>query len=502
MARSLNPRRNMSRLRQFAKNHLGVIMGDELNAGYVVRSDELDMYDKYYDSEQYADLMPWEEAIKAGKEQYVPVRQRQPRIIYAAPKMVVDKVVSKLLGSATFPTFKVEGEDDDTDFFKTVIKAAKLRSKLLLPMKRMCASGAVFVRFYLVNGAVQVEHTLAKYCYPKFDPSGELNEIIIKYVYEDSDDRDQNNTPKKKWYQLQLTQTEDIMFDNPEYREGSKPTFNEVDRATHGLGWVQGEWFVNGKDKFNYDGESIFKDCFGFFDELNYSLSQSSQATSYAQEPQLITNEMDEDELDVLVRSSEKAWNLGKNGKAAFLEAKMEGVTSATELRSDNIQRAFEVIRVCIVDPEKAAGNAQSGEALKQLYAPLIELVDELRTTIEPSMVNLIIKIGMTCLHYNALGEETMLEAPKGYVPSNFDLVAQWPPIFPVTIQDISNMANACNVFQQAGVVSRETLTRWVASATTLIDDADEELKKIETQEPLPSPFGTFGDEGGSGGGK
>lgn len=497
MARTLSkkPKSDLSRLRRFAQNHLGVIMTEDMNQVKEWRSDFLNLLDCYYENEQYDDLMDWNEALK--QNEYVPVRERKPRIIYNVAKVLVDKVTSKLAGESTFPKFKIEGEEDDTEFFNTVQKAIKFRSRLIDPIRNTLKHGACFVRYYLVNGQVKIEYAKSMYCYPQFDQTGQLENVEIKYVYEDQNDRDAQGSPIKKWYRLVLTQQADIMYDNPIYRAGVRPTFTEAARADHGLGWVQGEWFITHEDKFDYDGRSLYGDVLGFIDELNYSLSQSSQAIQYNQDPQLAVNKMDEDEIDKLIKSSAKAWNFGREGEGKYLETELGGVKEAGEQRDGFKTLMLDVVRIVLHDPEKITGNAQSGEALKQLYAPMLELIDELRSVLEPLIVNLLIKISMTLLHYNAEGFETIVQTPDGYVPNSVEFTIQWPSIFPPTLADINLMATAANMLQQAGVISRESLTKWFAAQTNIIDDVDEELKRIETQEPLPSPFGSFDDGGG-----
>lgn len=485
----------LSRLRQHAKNNLGVIMTNDMGKAQTYRSEELELLDRYYESTQYDHLMDWEQACELANEQYVPIRKRRPRIIYNVAKVLVDKVTAKLIGKSVFPKFTVEDDPDDTEFFAVVQKACNFRRSLVEPIRHALISGASFIRFYFVDGNIQIEWANAKWCWPKFDALGELEELEIKYVFDDWEDIDQNtNRPKQKWYRLMLTKMADIEYDNPEYKEGVKPEFEEMDRADHGLGWVQGEWLPTAKDKFCPDGPSIFGEILGFIDDLNYSLSQSSQAIGYNQEPQLAINGMDEDEIDELIKSSQKAWNLGKEGKAEFLENDLAGVEAATEQRDHNRNRMLDVVRVVIHDPEKIVGQASSGKALETLHGPLVELVDELRTVIEPHLIKLLLKIGLSALHLNAQGLETSIETPKGYLPSSLDLTADWPAIFPPTLEDIKNMADIATAVTTAKVVSRETMTRWLAPVFG-IDDIEEELSKLEA-EPELNPFGSFGGEG------
>lgn len=493
MARTIskNPGRDMTRLQRHAANTLGVLMTDSLQSAQVYRSQYLDILDQYYEGTQYEDKQDWFEAEKES-ENYVPIRDRKPCVQYNLPHVLVNKVAAKIIGTSAFPTFLVEEDDDDTAFFRTVVKASSFRRNLIEPVKRCLNGGSVFVRYYFVDGQIQMEYALSKYCYPVFDAQGELDQIEIKYVYDDWNDKDSKGNPKQKWYCMLLTKTSDIMMDNPEYRPGVKPSFSPASQVDHNLGWVQGEWLSTYKDKHNFDGHSLYADILSLIDDINYNLSQSSHAVKYNLEPQLTVNNVDEDELEKLVRSSQKAWNLGREGKAEFVESNGKGMESAEMHRGHVRNLALEVVRVILQDPEKINGNVASGEALKQMNAPLVELVDEMRQVLEPSLTALLIKIAMTALRFNADGMDTAIQTPKGYSPSSLDITVQWPPVFPPTIADIQAMAQAAQLLSQSSIISRETLTKWVAQVIPSVDNIEEELKRIETQEPLPSPFGTF----------
>ena len=492
MPRELAPagkrRWGQSRTQQRIKNNLGIISTEQMGKAILCRDSKLDTYDKYYENTQYDDLMKWDEACESAE--YVPVRKRQPKIKYNLAKILSHKVAGKITGTDVFPKFSIEDDPEDSEFFRLIVKVAGLRRNLVEPMRHMLISGSCFVRFYLVGGQLEMEWANAKYCYPVFDAVGELEQLEIKYVYEDHNDKDAKGTPKKKWYRMILSKTADVLYDNPEYREGSQPQFVEVERNNHGLGWVQGEWFRTSKRKFSPDGDSIIGDILDFIDSLNYSLSQSDQAVAYNQDPQLAIKGLDEDALDSLIRSSQKAWNLGKEGEAAFIESQLNGIEAAQNNRDHNLNRILEVVRVVLHDPEKIVGNASSGKALELLNGPLVELIDDLRTIIEPSIKNLLIKIAMTILMVNANGEETELEIKNGYQPKSLDLVVQWPAIFPMTIEDLQKKVSIASQAAIGNIISRETLTRWLAPDFG-IENVDEEVQKIGAQ-PVLNPFGTF----------
>lgn len=96
--------------------------------------------------------------------------------------------------------------------------------------------------------------------------------------------------------------------------------------------------------------------------------------------------------MDQLIRSSVKAWNLGKEGKAEFLESSLNGVETAEKFRGNVILNIQHIARVIFLDPEKTVEHAQSGRAMEVLHGPLVELVEELQPMVERTIINLILK--------------------------------------------------------------------------------------------------------------
>jgi hypothetical protein len=80
-------------------------------------------------------------------------------------KMLSSRVTSKLIGKQTWPKLTIEDDELSNEYFQAIIKNAKLRSRLLEPMRRNLGSGAVFVRFAIIAGRWKFEHFLSKYCF-------------------------------------------------------------------------------------------------------------------------------------------------------------------------------------------------------------------------------------------------------------------------------------------------------------------------------------------------
>ncbi len=480
----------LSRTAQRVKNNLGTIFGANVSKVKKFRTDILDTYDQYYDGKQYDSLMKWDEAMKCTGDDYVPVRNRKPRVQYAYAKVLTSRVAAKLVGKKAFPELIIEEDPDAQQFIKSVVQMAKLQARLIEPMRRCLNSGSVFVRFSFVGGALKMEHFNSKYCYPTFQDNGELEQMRIRYVYTDTADIDEQGKPREKWYQLDLGMFVDTLYDNPLYNPQAEPQFTEVNSVQHDLGYVQGEWFRTLEDKHTPDGYSLIGDILGFIDDINYSLSQSSQAISYNQEPQLAINGMDSEELDMLIKSSAKAWNLGRDGEGKFIESSLEGVQTADTIRDKMKLGISDITRVIMLDPEKFTAQAESGKAMEMLLGPLVELIEELRTILEPSIINLILKIAVTTLRMAEMGLDVGIELPPGWKPQSLNLTLHWPQVIPMTTKDLQAKVQVVVSATAGNILSRETGTRYIAGDFGVVD-VESEIAKIAAQ-PILNPFGAF----------
>lgn len=479
----------MSRTEDRIRNNLGIIPGNQVGKIQKVRCTKLDKYDQYLESKQYDKLLDWD-AGNGPDDDYVAIRKRKPRVIYNLPSRIVNTVTSKLVGDNVFPRIKVDDDPATTDFLRVMQETTSFRHRLIPVVRRMLASGSSFCRFYIVGSKYKLSTYNAKYCYPKFNDEGDLDEIEIRYTYFDPEDKDDRGRAKEKWYRLHLGRDMDTLFDNPEYVEGTEPVFEVANQVAHKMGFVQGVWFRTGEDRHNPDGPSLLCDALDFFDAINYSLSQGDQAVNYAQEPQLGISGMDVDEIGELVKSSAKAWNLGRDGKAAFIEADLGGVQRGMELRDKMFQGVQNVARVVMLDPEKIVGSAQSAKAMEVLHGPLVDLVNEMRPQVAEGMKLLLTKMAITLLVVNRTGQNQVMTIPPMYQPQSMNITLSWPPVFPMTMQDLQQKVSVASAVSGASLISRETLTQWLAKDFG-VEDIDEEIRKINAQ-PVLNPFSMF----------
>lgn len=458
-------------------------------ADKMFRSPKLEVFDAYYEKRQYDHLIPWDN-FKQQDGTYIPISKRQPKIIFNMPKVFSQRLTAKLVGDEVFPKMEVEDDPETTEYLRLIIKASKLKKRILEPVRRYLNSGSGFMRFYIEDGAFVLRHYLSKYCYPTLSAAGDLQKMRIRYTYEDKNDLDQQGKPKVKWYQLDLGPIEDILYDNPEFKPDEDPVFQVVDSVQHNMGFVQGEWFRTCEVNDSPDGYSINEDILDFSDCLNYSLSQSDNAIQYNQDPQLWMKNMDEEELETLIRSASKAWNLGREGEAGFLESGMNGVTTAMEFRDKVRTNVMDIARVLLMDPEKMVASAQSGRAMEVLHGPMVDLVKELRPNLGGSIESLVMKMAIANLFLATQGAPVPVIVPPGYQPKSMVITMNWPPIFPMTLEDMQKKVQLTQSAVSSFLISEETGTKYIAKDFG-VEDIEEERAKIAAQ-PVRNPFGAF----------
>lgn len=471
-------------------NNLGKIRS-KMAAGSskMYRSIGLEVLDAYFENRQYDHLLPWENSIGADGV-YIPLHERKPKIVMPLTRLLCQRLTSRLVGDDVFPTMNVEQDPETKEYLRMIINAAQIKSRVIQPMQRLLNNGSTFMRFYIEDGNFILEHYDSKYCYPKLNAAGQLQSIEIKYVYDDENDKDQKGTPKKKWYKLELGQMSDVLYDNPPFDADKDPVFQVVATAEHEMGFVQGEWFRTAESKNSPDGYPLTEGILDFVDALNYSISQSENAVQYNQDPQLYFKNVDEEAMDNLIRSASKSWALGRDGEAGFLESNLNGVQIAMELRDKMRGHVMDFARIVLMDPEKMAGHAQSGRALEILHGPMVELIKELRPMIGQGLKMLVTKMAIANLIQQQRGQPSPVIAPAGWVPQSLEITLSWPPVFPMTIEDLQKKIQVASQAASSFLISEETATAWVAKDFG-VEDIEQERAKIAGQ-PIRNPFGGF----------
>jgi len=475
-----------SQMRQ--DNILGVIAQESGGKVPLYRSGQVELYNRYYENSQYDHLPEWREA--AQSDHYVAVRDRQPLVKYPYGRILAQRLCAKLVGHKTFPKLENKQDLDFEAYIASIVRHTFLRTHIRKPIQRMLAIGSGMVRFYLKDGAFVFEAYNPNHCYPTFKSDGTLKEVRIRYVFTDKNDVDAEGKPKRKWFQMELTENADIIYNNPEYNRDEEPTFEVEAMAEHNLGFVQAEWFRTSYDRQRPDGESLLADVLDWIDAFNYSISQSDQAVSYNQDPQLVFSGMTDDETSALIRSVQHSWSLGREGQAQFLESNLSGVERAESLRDKVRLNISDITRLIMHDPEKVVGHAQSAKSLEILFEPMIELIDDIRPMLEPAIVSLVTKLALINLLMSRLGMATPVTVPKDFMPESLSLMVKWPRVFSLTMQDLRDKAGVASQITSASIASREWALEWMADDIGVEDTAFEKAR-VDAQ-PVINPFGMF----------
>lgn len=468
------------------KNNLGIIQGGSKSRK--CRTPRLEEIDKYYHNKQHDHKQDWRDAECA--EQYVPIKNRKPIVIYPLAKMLTNRLSGKLLGDVQFPKFLIEEDPDAEQLIKLIIKSSMYESKCLQACKDFLTYGSVFVRFKLSAGKLRIEKYNPKHCYPVFDAAEELVSVKVQYVFDDPNDLDELGKPRQKWYRLDLTRVADTLYDNPEYEADVEPLFNVVAQNNHDLGFVQGSWWKTTDNQHGPDGESLTEPIHDYADVLSYNLSQSDRAGSYGMDPQLILKGMDDEEIDKLIKSTEKAWHLGREGEAQMLETAGGGLEAAEKLDSRFSQKVQDITRIIILDPEKMVAHAQSAKAMEIMHGPMLDLIMEIRPMLEKGLSELLIKMTVAMVVYNIRGAQLAIEMPPQYQPKSLNIDPQWGEVFPKTMQDLQQKVSLILSLTNGNVLSRETGLQRL-SKDLEIEDIEAEQQKINTQKDFNS-FGGF----------
>jgi hypothetical protein len=493
------------RNQKMTDNRLGYIEKNLNLDSPMFREGNLELYDAYYESRQYCGMPKWTETQNT-QGGYRKVRERSPLIIYSLPKLIVSRLTAKLVGDKNFPKIKVAEDPDAEAFFNAILKASKLQMRIAEPIRRGLAASSVFIRYYMSDGAFKIEWWCSKYCYPVFQDNGDLKQVNIVYCAPNEDELDDMGQPKKYWYRIYLGMERDIIFKPIPMQENcERPEFpddeDDVDpeemgmwevenEVVHGFGFVQGSWYRTLEKRDTPDGYSLIEDVLGFFDEVNYSMSQSSTAVSYNQDPQIILSKMQEDDISNLVRSSAKAWNLGKEGQASFLESGLVGVERAVELRDKMRLNIQDITRVVMLDPEKMVGSAQSGKAMEVLHQPFVEVIYELRPSVESLITEILQKLAVMVIMTEKQGLPIPITMPPGYQLSSLNFELIWPPVFAMTMQDLKDKVSVASAATASNLMSRATMTKWLADDFN-VTDVEAEISMVDTQKVI-NPFGGF----------
>lgn len=455
------------------------------------REKRLCIFKKVYDGTLYDALTPYSQNYTGGKEgngDYIPVAQRRPSIIYPIPKIIVEESVSMLFGESHFPLVRCE-EEENTNALAFLINKYNLRSTMICAAK-IGSLGSVCLLVKVLNKKFYVDVLNTQCLTPVFDRKdpGVLAELKEKKIVMGATlsaygyDIDDKNKNKPFYLRRVWNKTEEIYYVpylcSKENDKDFKLTVDKEKSTDHSLGFVPAIWIKNNNDG-EIDGECTFESIVDILIEINYQLSQLGRLLKYNADPTLVIKNEDSMSGGPLIKG--QTLKLGDDGEAYLLEMKADGANAVIDYVRALREFAIEAVRGNRANPDKISA-LHSGKALQMLNIKLLSFVEDLRLFygdcgLKPllaMMVN-ILKTGKYTIDTGDFSLDFSAEPMDS-------ITLEWPDFYPPTPDDDANEANALQIYQANGILSKQTIRRVISDKYNILDVQEEE-KQCDKEE-------------------
>ena len=315
---------------------------------------------------------------------YVPLKKRRPSSRYDLGTLITTRLTSMLFGVDRFPEVRCEGDDDAEDFVKALLAESRLTTRMIEARNLGGATGTACLSFAFKAGKPRVEVHNAKHV------------TVLRWA--DEDERVCGAVLKtyaypRRVFDAQSGKLRDVWYFYARYWDESQEivwepiprSLAETDRWTqapskatpHGLGFCPFYWLQNLPDSQEPDGEADYDALTDNIDEINQLLSATVRGVKANCDPTLVVR-MDPGANDGSVRKgSENA--LFSPGGADYLTLPGDAPNAAMAMAEKLRVYTLDVASVVLADPDKLSGAAQSAQALRILYAPMLARCDLLR---------------------------------------------------------------------------------------------------------------------------
>ncbi len=417
-----------------------------------------------------------------GAGEYVPLRQRRPSVQYNLCRLAVEDSVSFLFGEGRFPAVECAHKPTH-ETVAAILKEAKV-SQVFTEAAIMGSVGSVAILFRVLRGRVFLSALATQYLTPEYEPEAPdtLARVVEEYPVKGQALRDAGYAVRDEhlsawhWHRREWTPAAEVWF-APQLqtdRDDGKPQREDAARTVrHGLGFVPLAWIKNLPGGSGVDGASTFRPAVEMAIEIDYQLSQGGRALKYAADPLLMIREPAAAEGEEMVRSASNALVVSEKGDAKLVEINGTAADAVLEYCRHLRELALESVHGNRSSADKL-GAAQSGRAMELLYAPLLNLVDKLRTSYGEGLLDIARMVVAASRIY------PLLLRKKSIPPLSDDdeLTLRWPGFFQPTQQDLQMEATTLGLLTAAGHMSQETALRRTAASWD-IPDVEAEAAKV-----------------------
>lgn len=458
-----------------------------------------------------------EAAIKPGW--YVPHKLRRPSSRRDLARLIVLRLTSMMFGEDRFPDIRIEGDEDAEDYVTCLAKESRLAARITEARDLGGATGTACLSFGFVNGKPRVKVHNAKHVTvldwadeDEFRPAA----VMEAYSY------------TKKQYNLELKKMELKTFwrvrfwdDQVEvtWRDipdsvAAQPTWQSWPKRkdnVHGYGFCPFYWIQNRPCSSEYDGEGDYEGCESTFDDINRLVSSITKGTIANVDPTLVVKMDPMSNTGDVMKGSDNA--IFSPGGAEYLELKGTAVAAAKVQCDDLCQSQLDECGVVLADPEKLSGAAQSAQALRILYQPMLANCDKMRGQYGEHGIKVILRDMLEVARMLLAREPTVLEdgtqvqavvvlPPRvertkaeepGGEPTvtvtertpgeSSEITLNWPPYFTATWKDIKEASEGMkNANGGKATLSQQTTVKVMGSLVG-VSDWETELSIIKEEE-------------------
>lgn len=360
---------------------------------------------KQHDGKQYnwegsaagpAEIRTTQPFIGASQpSQFIPLSLRRPAVPYRLGRRIVLGFTDFLFGQGRWP--QLRSKDPDTQAAaEALFTAGDVAARFIQARNLGGASGTCGLSWRFVDGK------------PVVRAHSGPNVHVVSWVDEDNfvpahvvelrqksrlaiDPEDGVLKPTLFWLRRDWTLEGDVCFE-PARAVTKDPIVwrvDDVESRVHGDGFCHFVWVQNRpSEDETEDGTPDYAETYEQQNGLDVLNSTNYKGVNLNLDPTLaLTLADDEQAFSVIKKGSDNALVLKTGGTAEYLQL------NDTEIgeRTINLQRGqiLEVTGCVLLDPDKAAAAAASGEAQKMVYASMIAATDVLRMSWGPAVAGL-----------------------------------------------------------------------------------------------------------------
>lgn len=327
---------------------------------------------------------------------YIPLSGRRPPTPYRLGRKVVKSFTAFLLGQGRWP--QMRSKDPATQrAAEELIRAGGVVSRVVKARNHAGAAGTAGLSWCFIEGKPKTRshhganiHALSWVDEDECIPA-HVTELKLKTQIA-VDPEDNKLKPLQFWHRRDWTLEADVVF-KPVLVVSKDPivwVIDEEQSYRHGDGECHFVWVQNlPPEDESEDGQPDYAETYDQQNGLDVLNSTNYKGVNLNLDPTLVLHVNEEDNYETVKKGSDNAIVLkGQVGSAEYLQLR------DTALGKDTIelhrQQILEVVGCVLVDPDKAAAAAASGEAQKMVYADMIAQTDILRLQWGPAIEKLV----------------------------------------------------------------------------------------------------------------